>query len=138
MKDFSEYLKILDRPEIKCKSHFLLACAAAGLETGNETYDETIAYEIGQLRNIKKIANMFGSDPELALLTYKAVYRLVLSAGVETDPETLSETFVVRQLDPKHDFRFSMEPLQDAASLVGIDVASEIWSILVADGGIKR
>lgn len=133
-KQAKEYLKVLDNPAVESREHFELACAATGLEVGADTFSSVVEYEASQLRNVRKIADMFEKDTELAVMTYKRLYRLVVSAGFRTDPDTLSKTFSVRYVrgSSVSDFNVSIELFEDAAMLnmPGFDADSEIWNML--------
>jgi len=128
----TEYLKILDQPAVQSKEHFMLACAAVGLPI-DEKYEEVVAFEIGQLSNIKKIANMFDENAEMSLFAYKKIFRLVEYAGVVTDGESLSRNFSVKTVSDGNTFNMSMDLMEDMHAIHGIDTDAEMWNILKSE-----
>lgn len=129
----TEYLKILDQPAIQSKEHFMLACAVVGLPIDDEKYEAVIAFEIGQLSNIKKIANMFDENAEMSLFAYKKIFRLVEYAGVVTDGESFSRIFSVKTVSDGNTFNMSMDMMEDMRAMLGIDTDAETWSILKSE-----
>lgn len=129
----TEYLKILDQPAVQSKEHFMLACAVAGLPIDDEKYEAVIAFEVGQLSNIKKIAGMFDENAEMSLFAYKKIFRLVEYAGVVTDSESFSRIFSVKTVSDGNTFNMSMDMMEDMRAMLGIDTDAETWNILKSE-----
>ena len=129
----TEYLKILDQPAVQSKEHFMLACAVAGLPIDDEKYEAVVAFEIGQLSNIKEIANMFDKNAEMSLFAYKKIFRLVEYAGVVTDGESLARNFSVKTVSDGNAFNMSMDLMEDMHAIYGIDTDAVTWNILKSE-----
>lgn len=125
----TELLKILDRSEIQSKEHFMLACATAGIEIDDAKYADVVNYEIGQLKNIKKIEHMFDEHAEESLFCYKKMFKLVEYANVTVD-DNGKRTFSAKTASDGTTFNMSLDLMADIQLLHGIDPNDELWNLL--------